>query len=83
MSRSIESEVAEAAYLIFISPEANAQMADRPELFWHWMHDLCPTATPVQIERGMEIAAELLTADLAEMRDQFHRGTLVLPETVT
>jgi hypothetical protein len=79
---SIESDAAEACYLIFTSPEAQAQMKDRPELFGYWMEQLCPGATVEQISRAMQVAAELVLADLAEIRDEFERGTLVLPDSV-
>ena len=39
---SIESQAAEAAYLILINPEAHAQMQERPELIGYWLEALVP-----------------------------------------
>jgi hypothetical protein len=80
--KSIEAQAAEACYLIFINPEAERQMKERPELFGYWMDQLVPGVTPEQVSRAMEVAAELIRADLAEMKDEFDRGTLVLPDSV-
>lgn len=79
---SIESQAAEAAYLILINPEAERQAEDRPELILYWMEQMVPGVTLEQIGIAMETAAELAQADIAEMRDQFQRGTLVLPDSV-
>lgn len=79
---SIESQAAEAAYLILIAPEAERQAEDRPDLILYWMRDLVPGVTLEQIGIAMQVAAELAQADIAEMRDQFQRGTLVLPDSV-
>lgn len=79
---SIESQAAEAAYLILTTPEAERQAEARPELILYWMEQMVPGITLEQIGIAMEVAAELAQADLAEMRDQFERGTLVLPDSV-
>lgn len=79
---SIQSEVAELCVAIFINPEAMDQLKDRPELLAYWVKELCPAATEDHIMRGMKIADELIRADLAEMRDEYRRGTLVLSGTV-
>ena len=79
---SIESQAAEAAYLILINPEAERQAEARPELILYWMQQMVPRATLEQIGIAMQVAAELAQADIAEMKDQFQRGTLVLPDSV-
>jgi hypothetical protein len=79
---SIEAQAAEAAYLIFINPEAHAQMQERPELFGYWLEALVPGVTAEQVVVAMETAFELAMADLAEMAEDFRRGTLVLPDSV-
>ena len=79
---SIETQAAEAAYLILISPEAERQAEAHPELILHWMQQMVPGVTLKQIGIAMQVAAELAQADIAEMKDQFQRGTLVLPDSV-
>jgi hypothetical protein len=79
---SIESQAAEAAYLILINPEAHAQMQERPELIGYWLEALVPGVTAEQVVVALETAFELAMADLAEMAEDFRRGTLVLPDSV-
>ena len=54
-----------------------------PGLFHMRLVQLWPAATDDQIIRGVQIAAELLAADMADMEDEYRRGVLVLPETAT
>jgi|SanBayMetagenome_1026888.scaffolds.fasta_scaffold38614_3 hypothetical protein len=79
---SIESQAAEAAYLILINPECERQAQERPELIGFWMESLVPGVTPEQVAVAFETAAELSAADCAEMLEEFRRGTLVLPDSV-
>jgi hypothetical protein len=81
MPKSLQAEVAEACASIFLNVQAMDRLKERPELLGYWVKQLCPAATEDHITRGMDIAAELILADLAEMKDEFQRGTLVLPET--
>lgn len=81
MPKSLQAEVAELCVAIFINPEAMDQLKDRPELLAYWVKSIYPEATEDHIMRGMNIAAELIQADIAEMKDEFERGVLVLPET--
>ena len=83
MLKSIETQIAEAAYVAFTTPAAMDRIKADPSLFHLRLVQLWPHASDEQIIRGVSIAAELLAADMADMEDEFRRGVLVLPETAT
>ena len=81
MLKSIETQIAEAAYVAFTTPAAMDTIKADPSLFHLRLVQLWPHATDDEIIRGVSIAAELLAADMADMEYEFRRGVLVLPET--
>jgi len=78
--KSIETQIAEAAYAAFTTPAAMDRIKADPSLFHLRLVQLWPHASDEQIIRGVSIAAELLAADVADVEDEFRRGDLVLPE---
>lgn len=71
---SIESRIAEAVYLIAITPDALAKVLADPDLLLRSIVEEWPAATAEEIERGYLIADELLHADLDELADAHRRG---------
>lgn len=81
MVKSIEIQIAEAAYATFTTPAALDQIRIDPSLFHSRLAQLWPKATAGQIVRGVSIAAELLAADVAYVGEEFRRSFKVPSET--
>ena len=71
---SVESRIAEAIYLVAITPDAFAKVVADPDLLLRSIVAEWPAATAEEIERGYLIADELLNADLDELADAHRRG---------